>query len=70
MACAIAMPRPAIERARERLGEPGWSAPTAGGPSSSQLTMTQKAVDREVRLLLTEELGHGREQITTAYLGR
>jgi len=58
------------ERARERLGVPGWTAPAAGGPASRELIPAQKAIDREVRLLLTEELGHGREQITTAYLGR
>lgn len=57
-------------RAQERLGQAGWEAPTAGGPTSRELTPEQKAIDREVRLLLTEELGHRREQITTAYLGR
>jgi hypothetical protein len=57
-------------RARERLGQAGWEATTAGGPTSRELTPEQKAIDREVRLILTEELGHCREQITTAYLGR
>lgn len=35
-----------------------------------ELTLTQKARDREVRLALSEEMGHFREQITAVYLGR
>ena len=48
----------------------GWLAPIAGGPQSSQLTRAQKAVDLKSRLILSEELGHSREQITVNYLGR
>ncbi|WMS89291.1 phage integrase N-terminal domain-containing protein [Pleionea litopenaei] len=48
----------------------GWKAPVAGGPSSKQLTAEQKQLDRSVRLQISEELGHSREQITTVYLGR
>jgi integrase len=48
----------------------GWRAPAAGGPSSKQLSHEQRAVDREVRLTISRELGHEREQITAVYLGR
>lgn len=34
------------------------------------LTSEQRAVDREARLTISEELGHSREEITTTYLGR
>jgi site-specific recombinase XerC len=48
----------------------GWKCPAAGGPSSKQLTASQKARDREARLTISAEMGHGREQITAVYLGR
>lgn len=48
----------------------GWKAPAAGGPESRQLTPEQKALDRQVRLAISRELGHEREQITAVYLGR
>lgn len=48
----------------------GWDAPATGGPSSHQLTPQQRATDRRARLQVSAELGHGREQITAAYLGR
>lgn len=48
----------------------GWKAPACGGPTSKQLTREQKVRDRAVRLLISKELGHEREQITAAYLGR
>jgi site-specific recombinase XerC len=51
------------------LGE-GWAAPVAGGPSRSALTPAQRGIDLEVRLQISRELGHEREQITTVYLGR
>jgi hypothetical protein len=34
------------------------------------LTLSQQALDREIRLRLSQEMGHEREQITTVYLGR
>jgi len=34
------------------------------------MTQIQKDKDLEVRLLISQELGHGREQITAVYLGR
>lgn len=48
----------------------GWSCPAAGGLESGALTPEQKAQDREARLTISRELGHEREAITAAYLGR
>ncbi len=48
----------------------GWPAPACGGPTSKQLTSEQKEKDLEARLIISKELGHEREQITAAYLGR
>lgn len=48
----------------------GWEAPINGGPTSRVLTEDQKAIDKRARLIITEELGHSREQITVNYLGR
>ena len=48
----------------------GWKAPHAGGPKAAELTPEQKARDRAARLAVSEELGHGREEITAVYLGR
>lgn len=48
----------------------GWPAPTCGGPTSKQLTFEQRKIDCDARLTISKELGHKREQITTAYLGR
>jgi hypothetical protein len=48
----------------------GWHSPSRGGPRSSQLGPEQRQRDLSARLLLSEEMGHGREQITSVYLGR
>ena len=48
----------------------GWAAPAAGGPRSKELTHEQRELDRRARLTISEELGHGREQITAVYLSR
>lgn len=48
----------------------GWSSPAAGGPVARQLIPEQRERDREARLTVSRELGHEREQVTTAYLGR
>ena len=48
----------------------GGAAPAAGGPRSRDLTPSQRELDREARLTISEELGHEREQITAVYLGR
>ena len=48
----------------------GWKAPAAGGPESKVLTLEQRAADHEARLTISRELGHEREAVTAAYLGR
>ena len=48
----------------------GRQAPATGGLRSRELTAEQKREDREVRLTISAELGHEREQITAVYLGR
>jgi len=47
----------------------GWKCPAAGGPEKASLTPEQRVVDRETRLTISRELGHEREQITSAYCG-
>lgn len=48
----------------------GWNCPAQGGPTLRQLTSEQKVLDRQVRLLISEELGHGRLSVVSVYLGR
>ncbi len=48
----------------------GWKAPAAGGPGSKVLTSEQREADRVARLTISRELGHEREAVTAAYLGR
>ncbi len=48
----------------------GWKAPAAGGPDTRSLTPEQRETDRKARLLISQEFGHEREQITAVYLGR
>ena len=48
----------------------GWKAPVAGGPASKSLTIDQRARDKGARETISRELGHGREEISAAYLGR
>jgi hypothetical protein len=57
----------AQQRYRELSGR---ACPACGGASSKQLSLDQRAIDRKIRLQISNELGHGREQITTVYLGR
>lgn len=54
-------------RYRELTGRP---CPARGGPTAKQLTAEEKALDRDARLTISKELGHEREAITAAYLGR
>lgn len=44
--------------------------PKADGKTSSQLTPEQKVQDYNARMIISEELGHAREEITVQYLGR
>ena len=48
----------------------GWEAPINNGPKQKELSAEQKQIDYRARLILTEELGHSRTQITVNYLGR
>lgn len=48
----------------------GWDAPINGGLSSKQLTPEQKEADCRARVILSEEMGHSREQVTVSYCGR
>lgn len=48
----------------------GWEAPINGGLSSKQLTKEQRQIDQLARMIISEELGHCREQITVNYLSR
>ena len=48
----------------------GWKAPSVGGPRSKELSREQKEKDKEMRLIISKELGHEREAITATYLGR
>lgn len=48
----------------------GWKAPAAGGPSVRTLSDSQRLMDTLARQTITEELGHGRTEITKVYLGR
>ena len=57
--------------AQERYEElTGWQCPATGGPSSKALSLEQKELDQQVRPIISQELGHERIQIATAYLGR
>jgi len=48
----------------------GWDSPAAGGPASKSLSEGNRALDRQARETITNELGHGRETISAVYLGR
>ena len=38
----------------------GWKAPTAGGPRRRSLSPAMRRIDKEVRMTIARELGHGR----------
>ena len=49
----------------------GWRCPAAGGSARKGLkTEEEKALDDHARRILSEEMGHGRLEILTLYLGR
>jgi len=48
----------------------GWKAPANGGPNARSLTLEQREIDRDSRLIISHELGHEREAITAVYLSR
>ena len=48
----------------------GWQCPAAGGPETRILTPEQREADRQARRTISRELGHEREAVTAAYLGK
>ena len=44
--------------------------PVAGGLPSNELNPEQRALDYKARVVISSELGHTREAISTVYLGR
>lgn len=48
----------------------GWDAPACGGPVRKELNEGQLNLDLEARLIISNELGHNREAITSVCLGR
>ena len=47
----------------------GWKAPAAGGPSQRSLTGARRRIDLAARQTIALELGHGRRQISSVYVG-
>lgn len=47
----------------------GKDCPALGGKRQRDMTKEERAADKEARMQITEELGHGRDQITSTYLG-
>lgn len=59
------------EYAQRRYAElTGRPCSACGGATSIQLDASQKLVDNAARLKISMEMGHGREQVTSIYLGR
>jgi site-specific recombinase XerD len=48
----------------------GFPAPVAGGPAWRDLTPQQKEAAFDARVIVSEELGHAREEVVSNYLGR
>ncbi|MCY3621412.1 MAG: integrase domain-containing protein, partial [Gammaproteobacteria bacterium] len=47
----------------------GWQAPVRGGPSRRELEGEDREADRRARLMISRELGHGRQSVTVTYIG-
>ena len=48
----------------------GWKAPVAGGPRQRSLTGARRRIDTEARQTIAAELGHGRREVSSIYVGR
>lgn len=48
----------------------GWACPAAGGRTVDAMTPDEQRRDRDARLEISHELGHGRLDVTDTYLGR
>ncbi|MCY3810318.1 MAG: integrase domain-containing protein [Gammaproteobacteria bacterium] len=47
----------------------GWKAPAAGGPRRRSLSPARRRADNAARLAVSRELGHGRPDAASVYLG-
>ncbi len=47
----------------------GWKAPAAGGPRRRSLGPAKRRIDKAARMTIARELGHGRLDIASVYLG-
>lgn len=47
----------------------GWLSPFENGPKFNDMTVEQRKIDEQVRLQVSQELGHNRISITDVYLG-
>ena len=45
----------------------GWASPHNGGKMQKDMTPEERTIDRQTRLLVSNELGHSREQVTKIY---
>ena len=50
-------------------GITGWKAPAVGGPSQRSLSRARRRIDAAARRTIARELGHGRKQISSTYIG-
>lgn len=46
-----------------------WQCPVNGGPEFKNMTKQQKIIDRQARLIVSNELGHSRISIVRRYIG-
>ena len=58
-----------LELTHELTQGKGWPAPHQGGKSKKDMSPDERNIDRQARLILSNELGHSRGQITQVYLG-
>lgn len=47
----------------------GWPCPFQNGKTKKQMTSAERDLDQSARLQVSQELGHGRIEITSVYLG-
>ena len=47
----------------------GWPSPIAGGPSKKTLSAEDRKLDDQARLIVAQELGHDRIEISANYIG-
>ena len=55
---------------RRYLELTGWVCPAAGGLPSKEQNPEQRALDLKARVMISNELGHARADISAVYLGR